>query len=97
MRRYKVSILPSAYEDLQTARMWYRQRNPELPKRLTQQVRLSISRISDAPFAYAIRYNDVRIANVNIFPYAVHYLVKEDSIIVLAIHHTAISPERWNE
>ncbi len=95
MKRYKVRILPSAYNDLTHARDWYRQHNPILPKRLSEQVNLSVERIRENPFAHTIRYKEVRIANLNIFPYAIHYLLDESTVTIIAIHHTAISPEKW--
>jgi plasmid stabilization system protein ParE len=97
MRRYRVRILPSAYNDLSEARNWYRQHNPDLPKRFLTQVNLSIDRIRQSPYAYAIRYKQVHIANVNIFPYAIHYLITEETIVVIAIHHSAMSPDKWYE
>lgn len=97
MKRYKVRILPSAYRDLREARSWYRQHNSELPKRLALQVKLSIERIRQTPFAYTIRYQEVRIANVNVFPYAIHYFLQEDTVIIIAIHHTALNPEKWKD
>jgi plasmid stabilization system protein ParE len=95
MKRYKVRILPSAYNDLKSARSWYRQHSPLLPKRLSQLVNRSIERIRQTPFAHAVRYQEVRIANINIFPYAIHYFLEENTIIIIAIHHTAISPDEW--
>lgn len=97
MKRYKIRLLPSAYNDLRQARDWYKQHNSILPKRLSQQVNLSVARISENPFAHAIRYKEVRIANINIFPYAVHYLIDDNMVVIIAIHHTAISPEKWIE
>jgi len=95
MKQYKVRLLPSAYDDLKHAREWYRQHNPLLPKRLTQQVNLSVARIRETPFAHAIRYKEVRVVNINVFPYAIHYLLTDNTVVIIAIHHTAISPEKW--
>lgn len=97
MKRYKVRILPSAYNDLRQARSWYRQHNSDLPKRFSQQVTITVSRIKETPLAYAVRYKDVHIANVNIFPYAVHYIIFGETILIIAIHHTALSPAKWYE
>jgi hypothetical protein len=36
-----------------------------------------------------------RIAHVAIFPYAIHYFIKNNTIIIIAIHHTAINPDKW--
>ncbi len=92
---YSIRILPSAYKDLRQARDWYRQHNAELPKRFTHQVRSSLDHVKIAPFAHTIRYKDVRIANMSIFPYAIHYIIRGYVIVVIAIHHIAISPEKW--
>jgi hypothetical protein len=95
MGYYNITILPSAHQDMREARAWYRQHTEDLPKRLMQQIRLGIAKIRATPFAYAIRYQEVHIANINIFPYAIHYLIVEDTVVVIGVFHTAINPEKW--
>ena len=97
MKRYKVRLIPSAQDDIILARTWYRQYNPVLPKHFAKEVNAVIELVRQSPFAHAIRYNTVRIANLKVFPYAVHYIVDEniDTIIVLAVHHSSLSPEKW--
>lgn len=56
-----------------------------------------MQKIQSLPAAYAVRYKDVRIANLAVFPYAVHFIIDADTIIVLAVHHTAINPQKWIE
>jgi len=99
MKKYRVFLLPSAYEDIKQARQWYRQHNTDLPKKFKQRIQETIERICNAPFAYAARYKDVRLAHLATFPYAVHFLVDETNctVVILAIHHTAISPDKWPE
>ena len=94
MRRYKVRILPSAQNDLVLARNWYKQHNPGLPKRFIQQVNLSVERIREAPFVYAVRYEGVRIANINIFPYAIHYFIDEltSVVVIISLFHLHRKP-----
>jgi hypothetical protein len=96
MKRYKVHLISAAYHDLNDARNWYRKINPELPKKLNQQVKLSVERIRSLPTAYATRYHNVRIANIAVFPYAIHFIIEApDTIIIIAVHHTAINPDKW--
>ena len=97
MGRYNIIILPSAHKDMREARAWYRQHTEELPMRLTQQIKLSIAKIRATPFAYAIRYKEVHIANISVFPYAIHYLISGDSIVVIGFFHTAMDPRKWND
>ena len=95
MNRYKLHLIPEAYNDLKGARDWYRKQIPALPKRLNLQVKIIMEHLRSLPTVQAIRYNNVRIANIGVFPYAIHYVIVNDSIIVLAIHHTAINPQKW--
>ncbi len=98
MKKYKVLLLPAAITDLNEARSWYKVRNRQLPLRLKEQVVDTIKKLQTTPTAHAIRYKNVRIANVNIFPYAIHYIIEDENslIVVLAIHHTAINPDKWS-
>lgn len=96
MKRYKAHLIPAAYNDLIEARAWYRKINPELSKRLNQHVKMTMEKIRHVPTAYAIRYKNVRVANITIFPYPIHFIIEETNIIVvIAVHHTAVDPEKW--
>lgn len=95
MKRYKIQLIPAAYNDLKEACVWYRTKNSQLPKRFTQPVKITMEQLRSLPAANAIRYRDVRIANVAVFPYAVHFIIGMDTVIVLAVHHTAIDPAKW--
>lgn len=96
MKRYKVHLIPAAYNDLNDARDWYRRINPELPKKLNRQVKLSIEQIRSLPTVYAKRYHNVRIANIAVFPYAIHFFIEApDTVVIIAVHHTAIDPNKW--
>lgn len=87
--------MPSAYADIQDGVTWYKQHNSELPKRFAEQIKLSVEKIRQTPFGYAIRYREIRIANIAIFPYAIHYFLQENSITIIAVHHASMSPKRW--
>lgn len=97
MKRYKVHLIPAAYKDLEDARAWYRKINPELPKRLNYQIKIAMEQIRSLPAGYAIRYQNVRIANIAVFPYAVHFIIEDPgTVVVIAMHHTAIDPDKWS-
>lgn len=96
MKQYKVKIIPAAYDDMKEARAWYKSKSQALPKRFTQQVKITMQQVKALPTAYAVRYKNVRIANVPVFPYAVHFIIQTNTIIILAVHHTAINPKKWN-
>lgn len=98
MKRYKVHLIPAAYNDLNEARGWYRKINSELAKRLNQYVKIAMEQIRSLPSAHSIRYQNVRIASIAVFPYANHFIIESSDMVVgIAVHHTAIDPDKWSK
>lgn len=86
-------ILPAAIEEFREARKWYASRKVKgLSNRFAQAVKDAILQILKNPGAYAIRYKDVRIAHTKIFPYAIHFLANDDTIIITAIIYDRRDP-----
>jgi len=84
--RYKYHIVPAARAEFRLAREWYKQQHVEgLSDRFAQAVKTAIINIRQQPFVYAIRYKNVRIAHTDKFPYAIHFYLNDDTIIITAI------------
>jgi plasmid stabilization system protein ParE len=94
---FKSIILPLAKEDIKEAALWYEEKQTGLGKRFTEQVREKVSFIKTTPKACNIRYDNVRTAVLNVFPFMIHYLIDKDNktVIVLAVLHTSRTPEIW--
>lgn len=94
---YKSIILPLAKEDIREAAKWYNNQQDGLGKRFTAEVREKVHFIRQNPKASSIRYDGVRTAVLNIFPYMVHYVIDETNkaIVVSAILHTSRDTELW--
>ena len=94
---YKVIILPSAKQDIKEAAYWYNSRQKGLGKRYTMQVRQTINFLKKNHFAFANRYDEIRTAIVEVFPFMVHYKVDnvKKLIIISAVLHTSRSPDLW--
>jgi len=45
--------------------------------------------------AFQKRYRNVKILFIKRFPYGIHYILKEDEIIVIGIFHTSRTPKNW--
>ena len=95
---YNSNISPLANQDIREAAIWYNKQQPGLGKRFTTEVRKKIHLIRQNPTIYNIRYDNVRTAVLNIFPYMIHYAIDEENkaIFVIGIFHTSQSPENWN-
>ncbi len=96
---YKAIILPLAKEDVREAAKWYNKRQEGLGKRFTAEVREKVHFIRQNHTASNVRYDGVRIAVLNVFPFLVHYSVDENNktIIVSAVLHTSRDPKIWGE
>jgi hypothetical protein len=86
-------ILPAAIEEFREARKWYASRKVKgLSNRFALAVKECIVHIIKNPGAYAVRYKNVRIAHTEIFPYAIHFLTENQTIIITAIIYDRRDP-----
>ncbi|MDR0793734.1 MAG: type II toxin-antitoxin system RelE/ParE family toxin [Chitinophagaceae bacterium] len=95
MRKYKLVVEPEVRHDIREARLWYKDKSVSLSGRFAKEVKTVIEQLRKQPFSHSIRYLNMRIANLKIFPYAIHYYVEENTITLVAVFHTAIDPEKW--
>ena len=96
---YKSNILQLAKEDIREAALWYEEKQTGLGKRFTQQVREKVSFIKENPKACNVRYDNVRTAILNAFPFMLHYVIDENNktVIISAVLHTSRNPELWKK
>jgi plasmid stabilization system protein ParE len=94
-----VTILPLAKKDIRQAARWYNSKQNGLGKRFTQQVRQKVAFIEQYPNGANIRYDDVRTAVLEDFPFMIHYSVDVDKqlVLVVAVLHTAKNPQAWKD
>ena len=92
---FKVVILPLAKKDILDAAQWYQKKQSGLGKRFTGEVREKVRFIGRNPMVYAKRYDDVRTAVLNKFPFLVHYTIENNIIVISAVLHTSRNPNIW--
>ena len=99
MKRYKLLFAPKALTDMEEAVSWYNLQQKGLGKRLTADVKDTISRVKQNPYFASTKYEKIRTAACTTFPYAVHYEIDEaDSIIrVVSIFHFSRKPYWLND
>lgn len=96
---YESIILPLAKEDIRDAALWYEEKQTGLGKRFTQQVREKSSFIKENPKACNVRYDNVRTAVLNVFPFMLHYVIDENNktVVISAVLHTSRNPDLWKK
>ena len=94
---YTATLLAKAKTDIRKAAEWYEDKQKELGKRFTTQVREKVLFIRQFPKASAIRYDEVRTCVLDVFPFMIHYTLEEaeERVIITGVFHTSQSPERW--
>ncbi len=88
---HKSIILPLAKENIREAALWYSNCQEGLGKRFTAEVREKVNFIRQNPKASNVRYDGVRTAVLNVFPFMVHFTIdeKNKTIIISAVLHTS--------
>lgn len=86
---YSVIIIEEAKNDFKEIILWYKKINPLLSKRFANSFKSSIKKINRNPFEYQIRYDNVRVFLINIFPFLIHYSIENHIILVKAVLHTS--------
>ena len=94
---YRVIILPFAKLDIKEAALWYNSRQSGLGKRFTIHIREKVNYIKQDPHTVNIRYDEVRTAVLDVFPFIIHYIIDEAQklIIITAVLHTSRNPDMW--
>ncbi|MGE0635342.1 MAG: hypothetical protein AB7G44_08305 [Bacteroidia bacterium] len=86
-------LTEDAVADLQNGVRWYNNQQAGLGKRFYSTAVNSIKEIAKRPLSAALRYDEVRCYPVKKFPYMIHFLIHENSMIVLGVINTALNPE----
>lgn len=94
---YKLRISEFAELDLLDAMIWYEEQRGGLSNEFELSVDAALSLIERSPLGFQIRYDDVRIAFTNRFPYGIHFSIEADEIIVIGIYYISRDPEHWLE
>jgi plasmid stabilization system protein ParE len=96
---YNVVILFPAKHDIREAALWYNLQKKELGKKFALKVRQKLNLIRKSPYSYTTRYDEVKTAVLDVFPFMVHYTVDEHEkiVTVYAVLHTSRNPNISNK
>ena len=94
---FKIIFSPKVYDDLQEAVDFYNTRNKGLGARFIKKIKIRISYIKSNTYGYQVRYNEIRCAPVDSFPYTIHYKViaEINTIIIVAVLCDYRDPTLW--
>lgn len=82
-----LSFQASAIDELNQAFEYYQAIDVNLSERFKIEVADYLDTIKAFDELFQIRYRKIRVAPLDKFPYAIHYFVKANQIIVIGIKH----------
>lgn len=97
MKTFVVEIADAAATDARKAFLWYEDKSAALGLRFESDFKQIIERLKENPEAFQVRYTKVRVAFLENFPFGIHYFVKGNIVVVLAVFHTSLSTEHWKK
>jgi plasmid stabilization system protein ParE len=90
-------VNPEAEADLADAKVWYDAQRPGLGDEFLDGAREVFDRLRRMPHLYGKVFQDLRLALIRRFPYAVIYRVDDDQITVVAVYHNRRDPRGWQD
>jgi len=97
MSSYKIKVFPEALTDIQKATDWYNEQSYGVGTRFQKQVIKQIDKLSTTAEGYKIRYSEVRCMVIKKFPFMVHFLIEDETVVIFAILHTSRNPKIWDK
>lgn len=91
----KVFLTTEARLDIKEVSEWYEDKQKGLGKRFTTVIREEIRFIAKNPDSIAFRYKEIQTCIVSVFPYMIHLYINQNSLVVVGILHTSLSPNKW--
>jgi len=86
-------FLAAAYDDVESAYLWYEHQHPGLGATFVLAVEAAITAALAFPDAFPIVHRDARRILVQRFPFCLFYRLDHDGVILIACLHAARDPE----
>jgi len=94
---YNIITSPKAEVDIEQAVEWYVDINIKLAQQFVAELKAAKNYITKNPKKIQILYNKTRIAFLKKFPYGIHYVLNEKTIIIVAVFNTSENPRKWKK
>ena len=88
----EIIIRPAAERDIREARDWYRQIGPKFAEQFTSAVDQAVGLIAENPLAFQTLHRSVHRVLLRRFPYAIFFVTREPTVVVLAVLHQSRDP-----
>ena len=93
--KFKPRFLPEFAADLEAGRWWYEARTPGLGADFVLECSRALVAIQKNPEWVQADPDGIRSRRINRFPYVIHFVLKQDVIVFLAVMFGGRDPSAW--
>ena len=97
MTHYRLEANVAVELDVEAAFEWYEAEETSLGVLFLEELRSTYQRILDNPLAFQEIRSGIRRALTRKFPYAIYFVIERQTILIIAVLHTARDPEEWQK
>jgi len=92
---YQLWVRPEAEADLSQAHGRYEAVKTDLGLAFVQAMNAILDRIQERPHQFPLVHRKIRRALTKRFPFAIFFIIDNDTVVILAVLHQASDPSRW--
>jgi len=92
---FQLNIRVLAKEDIQQIVEYYEEKAPYALDGFLQILYAEFDVIKKNPGIFSKKYRSTRVRYLKKFPYGIHYILKGNTVDILAILHTSRNPKIW--
>ena len=97
MGQFKIFFNKFAENDLEVSKEFYKKQKDGSINKFLVELKRIIKRIEENPFQFPKIEEEARKANLNKFPFAVLFVVKDEIINIFSIFHFSRNPKIWKK
>ena len=91
----RIVLQPQAEVDIDDAAAWYESERAGLGTEFVEDLSVLLERIESNPQQFPIVHEQTRRGMLTRFPYGAFFVVREDTVVVLAVVHLHRHPDTW--
>ena len=90
-----VRFVQEAQQEFLDVIRYYEEAEPGLGRRFSVELQSAVQRLGDHPETYRIRGGDRRRINLKTFPFYLPFILRGETVWVLAVAHESRRPRYW--
>lgn len=92
---FALKLSKEALFDIEDIVLWYESKREGLSYDFELCLEIGLAEIVRNPLLFQKRYKSIKIRFINRFPFGIHYIIKDNEVLILGVFHTSRSPKNW--